>query len=43
VPQGATEAEALENVRKAIAGCLEARKANNMPLRIAVHEVEVGV
>lgn len=35
--------EALENAREAIAGCLEAREANNMPLTIAVHEVEVGV
>ena len=32
VSQGATEAEALENIREAIAGCLEARRANNMPL-----------
>ena len=31
VSQGATESEALENVREAIEGCLEARKANNMP------------
>ena len=43
VSQGATESEALENVREAIEGCLEARKANNMPLTIAIHEVEVGV
>ena len=41
--QGATESEALENVREAIAGRLEARRANSMPLTIAVHEVEVGV
>ena len=43
VSQGPTESEALENIREAIAGCLEARKANNMTLTIAVHEVEVGV
>jgi predicted RNase H-like HicB family nuclease len=43
VSQGTTESEALETVREAIAGCLEARKANNMPLTIAVREVEVGV
>jgi predicted RNase H-like HicB family nuclease len=36
VSQGATEAEALENVREAIVGCLEVRRANNMPLTIAV-------
>ena len=41
--QGRSEAEALENIREAIAGCLEARKANNMPLTIAVHEIEVAV
>jgi predicted RNase H-like HicB family nuclease len=43
VLQGATETEALENIREAIAGCLEARRANNMPLTVAVHEIEVGV
>ena len=36
VSQGATESEALVNIREAIAGCLEARKAHNMPLTIAV-------
>jgi predicted RNase H-like HicB family nuclease len=34
VSQGRTEAEALENIREAIAGCLEARLANGMPLTI---------
>ena len=38
---GETQEEALENIREAIAGCLEARSANHMPLTIAVHEVEV--
>lgn len=32
VSQGHTEAEALENIREAIAGCLEARAANGIPL-----------
>jgi predicted RNase H-like HicB family nuclease len=32
VSQGRTEAEAIENIREAIAGCLEARAANGMPL-----------
>jgi predicted RNase H-like HicB family nuclease len=40
---GRTEAEALENIREAIAGCLEARSANGTPLTIAVREVEVLV
>ena len=43
VSQGRTEAEALDNVREAIAGCLEARSANQMPLSIAVREVEVAL
>ncbi|MGA2136391.1 MAG: type II toxin-antitoxin system HicB family antitoxin [Bryobacteraceae bacterium] len=43
VSQGSTEAEALENIREAIAGCLEARAANQMPLTIEVREVEVPV
>lgn len=43
VSQGKTEAEALANIQEAIGGCLEARAANNMPLTIAVHEVEVSV
>ena len=43
VSQGATESEALENIREAIIGCLEARRANHIPLTIAVREVEVAV
>jgi predicted RNase H-like HicB family nuclease len=43
VSQGRTEAEALENIREAIVGCLQTRLANNMPLTIAVREVEVPV
>ena len=43
VSQGHTESEALENIREAITGCLEARAAHNMPLTIEVREVEVTV
>jgi predicted RNase H-like HicB family nuclease len=43
VSQGSTEAEALENIREAIAGCLAARTANHMPLTVEVREVEVQV
>ena len=43
VSQGKSEPEALENIREAIAGCLEARAANNMPLTISVREVEVAI
>jgi predicted RNase H-like HicB family nuclease len=41
ISPGRTEAEAIENIREAIAGCLEARAANGMPLTIEVREVEV--
>ena len=43
VSQGRTEGEALENIREAITGCLEARSANRMPLSIEVREIEVPV
>jgi len=43
VSQGRTEAEALENIREAIVGCLQTRAANNMPLTIAVREIEVPI
>ena len=41
ISQGRTEAEALDNIREAIAGCLETRGAHGMPLTIEVREVEV--
>jgi predicted RNase H-like HicB family nuclease len=43
ISQGQSEAEALENIREAIAGCLEARVANQMPLTVEVREVEVPI
>ena len=43
VSQGRTEAEALDNIREAITGCLETRSANQMPLTIEVREVEVPI
>jgi predicted RNase H-like HicB family nuclease len=43
VSQGRTEAEALQNIREAIEGCLEARAANGMPLTVATREVEVAI
>jgi predicted RNase H-like HicB family nuclease len=43
VSQGRTEAEALENIREAITGCLQKRSAHGMPLTIDVREVEVPV
>ena len=41
VSQGATEEEALRNIREAIQGCVEARAANGMPITVAIREVEV--
>ena len=41
ISQGRTEAEALDNIREAIVGCLETRAARGMPLTIDVREVEV--
>ncbi len=41
VSEGRTEAEALDNIREAIAGCLATRAAHEMPLTIDVREVEV--
>jgi predicted RNase H-like HicB family nuclease len=41
VSQGRTEAEALDNIREAIAGCLATREAHGMPPAIEVREVEV--
>ena len=43
VSQGRTEEEAIENVREAIQGCLEARAAHGMPLTVATREIEVAV
>ncbi len=43
ISQGATEDEALDNIREAIEACLEARSANGMPLTVEVREVEVPV
>jgi predicted RNase H-like HicB family nuclease len=43
VSQGSTKAEALENVKEAIAGCLEVRAARGLPLTIETSQVEVTV
>ena len=41
VSQGETQQEALENVREAIAACLEVRAERGMPLTIETRSVEV--
>ena len=43
VSQGKNEAEAVANIREAIAACLEARAEAGMPLTVAVRQVEVAV
>lgn len=35
ISQGKTEEEAIENIKEAIRGCVEARLANGMPLAVA--------
>lgn len=43
VTQGATRAEALANIREAIAACLEVRSERGMPLTVETQQVEVAV
>jgi predicted RNase H-like HicB family nuclease len=42
VSQGQTEEEAIENLKEAIQGCIEAREASGMPLTVATREIEVA-
>ena len=42
VSQGETREEALENIREAIAGCIEVRAELGMPLTVETHSVEVA-
>ncbi|MCC5660887.1 type II toxin-antitoxin system HicB family antitoxin [Nostoc sp. XA010] len=41
VSQGQTKEEALENIKDAIAGCLQVRAERGLPLTIETHQVEV--
>ena len=43
VSQGNTRAEAIVNIREAIAGCLEVRADRGLPLTIETQQVEVAV
>jgi predicted RNase H-like HicB family nuclease len=43
VSQGRTEEEAVDNIREAARGCIEARVANGLPLNIAIREIEVSI
>jgi predicted RNase H-like HicB family nuclease len=42
VSQGATKEEALENIKEAIALCLEGRAEQGLPLTIETRQVEVA-
>ncbi len=42
VSQGATEAEALDNIKDAIQECLVVRSERGMPLTVATREVEIS-
>lgn len=41
VSQGQTKKEALENIKDAIAACLQVRAELGLPLTIETHQVEV--
>jgi predicted RNase H-like HicB family nuclease len=43
VSQGKTKAEALENVKEAIALCLEVRAERGLPLTVETRQIEVAV
>jgi predicted RNase H-like HicB family nuclease len=43
VSQGKTREEALENIREAIAACLEVRAERGLPLTVETQQVEVRV
>jgi predicted RNase H-like HicB family nuclease len=42
VSQGKTKEEAIENIKDAIALCLEVRAEKGLPLTIETHQVEVA-
>jgi predicted RNase H-like HicB family nuclease len=41
VSQGRTRQKALENIKDAIAACLQVRAERGMPLTVETHQVEV--
>ena len=43
VSQGATEDEALANIREAIVACLETRAEEGMPLTLRLVEIDLAV
>ncbi len=43
ISQGDSRAEALKNIKEAIALCLEVRAEQGLPLTVETRQVEVGV
>lgn len=43
VSQGESPDEAAENIKEAIAGCLEVRAEQGLPLTVETREIEVSV
>jgi len=43
ISQGATEDEALENIKDAIRQCLEVRAERGMPLTVTIRQVEIEI
>ena len=43
VSQGKTREEALENIREAIALCLEVRAEKGLPLTVETRQIEVAI
>ncbi|MCF6313292.1 MAG: type II toxin-antitoxin system HicB family antitoxin [Verrucomicrobiales bacterium] len=43
VSQGASRAEAEENIREAIVGCLEVRAERGLPMTVETRSVEVAL
>ncbi|HMP75299.1 MAG TPA: type II toxin-antitoxin system HicB family antitoxin [Kiritimatiellia bacterium] len=43
ISQGETRADALKNIKEAIALCLEVRAEQGLPLTVETKQVEVGV
>lgn len=43
ISQGATEDEALENIKDAIRQCLEVRSERGMPLTVSIRQVEIEI
>ena len=41
ISQGSTRVEAVENIREAIAACLEVRAERGMPLTVETQQIEV--